>query len=137
MHNTILLDKRGGSAPGSSHDDTRVLPGDGSWVGVPSPARLPLESLFGQTRVEDTGVDAEEKAPKNRKDETSNLASRNLLLGRMEYVYVLRLVLPIRNVVLGGIDDNLAAFVVLARNNIADKVTHLLFVGQLLGRLWG
>lgn len=138
MHYTIRLHERAiRSAPGSTHDNAGVLPGDGSWVSVLSSARLPLETLFLQTCVEDARIDAKEEAPKNREDKTSNLARRNLLFGCIVCGDVLIRILPVRGVVFVYIDNDVATFVILAGNNVVDKVTHLLLVRYLLGGLWG
>lgn len=129
MHYTICLNERAiWSTPGSAHDDAGVLPGDGSWIGVLSSARPPLETLLLQTCVEDACIDAHEKAPKNREDETSNLARRNVLLGLIVCVDVLVRILPVRDVVFVYINNNVTTFVVLAANNVVDKVTHLFLI---------
>ena len=81
-----------------------------------------------QTCVEDARKDAKDEAPKNREDKTSNLARRNVLLGRLVCVDVLVRILPVGDVVFVYVDNDLTTFVVLAGDNVGDKVTHLLLV---------
>jgi len=127
-----------GPTPGSSHNNSGVLPGNVTWVDILASAWLPRDVLARKCSVEAASPDPHDQTTHNTGNDGKDLPGCNNIFDMSVLVQIFIPTLPIGNVevpVSIGINGDLSFFGVASGLQSLDESADRLFVVKLLLRL--